>query len=241
MNSAKMKARIRLIVLKFVIAGFASILIAVFAYHQGIWVPNYPSESLHPVRGIDVSHHQGTINWSQVKNSHLDFVYIKASEGGDDLDPKFKENWAGSAKAGLRHGAYHFFTLTTSGKKQADNFIKAVPKEDLALPPVIDCEFGGNSSDRPTVEQFQRELIVFIDEIQLYYNTEPVIYTDQPFLHEYLKGFIIQRLWIRSVFVKPNPLWTFWQYSERRKISGINGFVDANVFQGTKSEFAALD
>jgi lysozyme len=223
----------------------SSVILVIFggllAYRQGLWIPNYPSKSTYPVRGIDVSHHQGTIQWHRVKKSQVDFVYIKATEGGDKQDPKFKENWQGSTNAGIRHGAYHFFTLKTSGKNQAENFIKTVPVEDLALPPVIDLEFGGNSSDRPSVEAFQRELLDFIEQIQVHYNTEPVIYTDQPFLDEYLKGFIIQRLWIRSVFGKPNQLWTFWQYSERRKISGINGFVDANVFQGTKSEFAALN
>src|SRR3982750_4387037 len=81
--------------------------LGVGAYFAGIWVPNFPSEAEYPIRGIDVSRHQGTINWSAIPGGKVRFAYIKASEGGDYRDPRFAENWGASATAGLHRGAYH--------------------------------------------------------------------------------------------------------------------------------------
>src|SRR4051794_5467055 len=71
----------------------------------------HPSDSLYPLQGIDISHHQGAIDWARLPGQGVDFAYIKASEGGDHRDPAFAANWAGARKAGIRRGAYHFFTL----------------------------------------------------------------------------------------------------------------------------------
>ena len=54
---------------------------------------NYPSQKLYSVRGIDISHHQRDINWNLLAQEDIDFIFIKATEGGDFTDPKFKENW----------------------------------------------------------------------------------------------------------------------------------------------------
>ncbi len=104
-------------------------------YLGGWWIPNQPDLHVFPVRGIDVSHHQGTIDWKAVPREKCQFVYIKATEGGDFRDRNFVENWRGSADAGLRRGAYHFFSLKTPGARQAANFIETVPLDPEALPP----------------------------------------------------------------------------------------------------------
>src|SRR5687768_3711582 len=75
----------------------------------------HPSEARYPTQGIDVSHHQGVIEWSLLSGQGVDFAYIKASEGGDFVDPAFARNWDGAGRAGIRRGAYHFFTLCRSG------------------------------------------------------------------------------------------------------------------------------
>src|SRR5262245_16273620 len=103
---------------------------------------NMPSFRRYPVQGLDVSAHQGNIDWKQVASGPWSFVYIKASEGGDFKDPSFGANWAASGKTGLLRGAYHFFTFCRPGKDQAANFIASVPREAGSLPPVADLEFG---------------------------------------------------------------------------------------------------
>jgi lysozyme len=73
------------------------------------WLPHY-RPTLRPGEryGIDVSHHQGPIDWSEVATDDIAFAYIKTTEGSDVIDYRFGENWAGAAGAGLDRGAYHF-------------------------------------------------------------------------------------------------------------------------------------
>lgn len=217
---------------------------AIAAYFSGLFIPNYPSQSAFPVRGIDVSHHQGEIDWKAVPRDEVSFVYLKATEGGDFHDTRFQENWKQSAEAGFPRGAYHFFSLKTPGAAQAANFIATVPKDPLALPPAIDLEYHGNTSHRPTVEAFQKELTAFIEAIRNHYGREPIIYTATDFIDEYLGSYPLPRLWIRAVVtrprLKPGHSWIFWQYSEKEKTPGIKGFVDQDVFYGTRGEFRAF-
>ena len=228
-----------------VLAGLAIPVIAVGgAYFTGFWIPNYPSATDYPVRGIDVSNHQGAIDWTKVPQGPVHFVYIKATEGQDFRDVRFAENWKGSAAAGLKRGAYHFFTLKSTGLQQAANFIDVVPKDPEALPPVVDVEMWGNAATRPSVLAFQHELSDFMQAVRSHYEREPVIYTTNDFRNYFLRGFPPARLWIRSVITAPRipdqAPWHFWQYSERKRVPGINGFVDQNVFHGDRAAFEAF-
>src|ERR1043166_1347174 len=117
----------------------------------GVWIPNYPSTGKYPVRGVDVSHHQGTIDWSAVKTAGITFAYIKATEGTRYQDPAFVQNWSGAAGSGIVGGAYHFFTRDAPGEKQAENFLRVAPVDSNTLPPAIDLEFSGyNRHRRPS-------------------------------------------------------------------------------------------
>lgn len=207
----------------------------------GIWIPNKPSEAKYPVRGIDVSHHQGDIDWKRVKASGIHFAYIKATEGADFTDEKFAGNWKNSAEAGLVRGAYHFFTFGSPGQAQAVHFIARVPAESNALPPAIDLEFSGYNKDRrPAPEEFQRELSAFWDAIITHYHQSPVIYTTPDFQKQYLAAMPIERMWIREVLTTPRESWTFWQFSPRGRLRGVPTFVDLNVFHGTPEDLAKL-
>jgi lysozyme len=204
----------------------------------GVWIPNEPSAAKYPVRGIDVSHHQGEIDWPQVKGAGSRFVYIKATEGIDFKDPKFIDNWNGAAGVGIKRGAYHFFRLETSGESQAANFIATVPNDPDALPAVIDLEFSGYNKDRrPVAHDFSRELSTFWDAIVRKYHKVPVVYTTTDFQKQLLAQMPIERLWIREVIMSPRSPWTIWQFSPRGRVQGVPGFVDLNVFNGDVPEF----
>ena len=213
-------------------------------YAVGLWIPNNPSPTRYPIRGVDVSHHQGSINWSAVKAAGVQFAYIKATEGGDYKDPEFARNWTGSASIGLRHGAYHFFILDTPAAQQAQNFISTVTAEPDALPPAIDLEFSGlNRQRRPARQKFAHELAVFHDALAAHYGKIPVIYTTSDFKEEYLRSMSIERLWIREIFTEPrlgHEPWIFWQFSPRGRMKGMRGYVDLNVFNGTATDIKSL-
>ena len=125
-----------------------------------------PDRSRFPVRGIDVSHHQGAIDWTEVAEANVAFAVIKASEGGDYVDEEFAGNFAAARAAGLAVGAYHFFTFCRPGAEQATNFLAQVPLTVPQLPPAVDIEFGGNCSRRPTAEELRTELDAFLGPVE---------------------------------------------------------------------------
>lgn len=207
----------------------------------------YPSKKKFTIRGIDISHHQGEIDWDKVKINNFRFVFIKATEGHDFVDEDFIDNWNNSKEIGLIRGAYHFYSLRIPGKDQAENFIKIVPKEKYTLPPVIDLEFGGNSKQRPTREDFKKELLAFIYEVKLNFNKDPIFYITYDFFNMYIKNdedLLKYNIWIRNIYYKPNKIgnkdWLFWQYNCKGRVEGINGFVDLNVFAYDEEQFNKL-
>lgn len=224
--------------------GVAFIASCAAAYQYGVFRFSNPSAEQYPVRGIDVSHHQGVIDWRQVAAQELDFVYIKASEGGDWRDPMFATNYDGARDAGLNVGAYHFFTLCMAGVTQAQNFIEIVP--DSALPPVIDLEYVGNCSNRPNKEDFLIELSAFTDAIEQHYDVAPIIYSTRDFYEDYLtkNELANDRLWVRDLFGAASWPETrkalFHQHANNGRLKGISGPVDLNVFLGSRAEFEAL-
>ena len=124
-------------------------------YRMGFVRFNYPDVGRYPVLGVDVSHHQGPIRWSELRSSGISFAFIKATEGADHQDAAFALNWQQAGAAGVARGAYHFFTFCADGSAQADNFIATVPALGGELPPVADVEFGGNCKEWPSVEEIR--------------------------------------------------------------------------------------
>jgi lysozyme len=213
-------------------------------YFQGWWIPNYPDARDYPVQGIDVSSHQGHIDWKRVAGSGVRFVYLKATEGGDFQDKAFAENLRGAREAGLICGAYHFFRLGTPGREQALNFIRTVPGGEVTLPPAIDLEFWGNSSARPTLSAFQTELSIFTGTLAKSDGNAPVLYLGSDFANVYFPDPPSDSQWIRDVILNPgwygNKAWFIWQFSERGRVPGIDSFVDLDVFNGGADKFDHL-
>lgn len=198
----------------------------------------YPSEEKYPIKGIDVSNHQGKIEWNLVPKNEISFVYIKATEGGDFKDKSFLYNWKEAKKEGFKVGAYHFFTLCRPGAEQAENFIQSVPLEIDSLPPVVDLEFVGNCKDRPEIQNVQSEISIFLDRIDTYYKTKTILYLTNEFIEKYLGDKLFNHpIWIRNIFVHPNTFssieWMIWQYKSTERIDGISGPVDLNVLNGS--------
>ncbi len=193
-----------------------------------------PSRSTYPIHGIDVSHHQGAIDWDAVKKEGVKFVYMKATEGGDFKDTKFQTNWTEAARVGIPRGAYHFFTLCKSGAEQASNFMDSVPVDEAALPPAVDLEFGGNCGARPDTTEILREILVYLNRLERHYGKKPVIYVTKEFYQAYLQSmFEDYAFWLRGIIFKPDygpPGWAIWQFHNKGQRDGIETPVDLNVF-----------
>jgi lysozyme len=201
-----------------------------------LYAPHWhPSERSWPLQGIDVSHHQGPIDWHKLPPQGVDLAWIKATEGGDHRDRMFAVNWAGARAAGIRRGAYHFFTLCRSGTDQAANFVAAVPREADALPPAVDLEFGGNCAARPSREMLLRELGAFLRIVEAHSGRRALLYLTHEFEEAYRVSAAIDRpLWLRALVFQPRfgaRPWTVWQVSSFRSLRGIEGGVDWNVLR----------
>lgn len=212
----------------------ALLILAALAGGAYLHAPHWhPPDTRYPRQGIDVSHHQGRIDWALLPAQGVDFAYIKASEGGDHRDSRFSENWAGSRAAGIRRGAYHFFTLCRPGADQAANFIATVPAEPDALPPAVDLEYMGNCARAVTPEAFHAELGAFIRAVEAHYRKPVLLYLTREFDEAYGVSDRIDRpLWLRSLVFRPGfgaRPWRLWQVSNFRRLDGIAGRVDWNV------------
>lgn len=195
----------------------------------------------HEVTGIDVSHYQGAIDWPRVARAGVAFAYIKATEGGDYVDKDFASNWQGAAEAGIARGAYHFFKPCKSGPAQAKNFIARVPKDENALPPVLDVEDMGACVSKAAPSDVIAEIGAFLDTVEAHYGCRPLVYTTPEYEAAMLSGRLEgERFWARSIHVPPmyrQASWVLWQYHHMGRRDGIDGPVDLNAFRGTRQDF----
>jgi lysozyme len=199
----------------------------------------------HAVHGVDVSRWQGDIDWAKLRSHGANFAFIKATDGGDHLDPMFMTNWKRARQAGVPRGAYHFFYWCRVASEQAEWFIRNVPKEAGALPPVIDVEWNHQSSckKQPPREKVLEKMQVFMDMLERHYGQRPIIYTSPDFYDDNLKGaFKNHPFWLRSVAEHPAERypgrdWVFWQYSGTGLSKGVGEQIDLNVFNGNEAQW----
>jgi GH25 family lysozyme M1 (1,4-beta-N-acetylmuramidase) len=206
------------------------------------------------VPGIDVSYWDAGIDWPKVRATGQRYVFVKATEGDFYADPTFDDNWLGAKKAGLLRGAYHFFRCNVDPKKQATKFIDYVKtmNDNGELPPVLDLE----SNDGQTKDKVISRARTWLDLVEAAFGRKPIIYSGQYFLQDYFSeaggG---PPAWTRdySLWLAQYPnnyvegmqpylprgwyKWTFWQYSEKGKVNGINASVDLNMFNGSLEDF----
>ena len=189
--------------------------------------------------GIDISHHQIRINWKQVDNKKYKFVIMKATEGKDFLDTDFSYNWINAQLNGFKVGAYHFFSMSSSGKEQAIYYISKVPNIENSLPPVIDIEI----SSKYLRTEVKKELKDMIEIFEKHYKKRVVLYVTYKTYDAFIKGdFSENPIWISDKKFYPSlsddRKWSIWQYSSRGRINGIYGFTDKNVLNNeTVEEF----
>ena len=185
------------------------------------------------VEGIDVSNHQGEIDWKAVSDSGVIFAYLKATEGSTYVDSYFEANWKASRKNDIATGAYHFFNMKAPGIDQAKLFAQVVPKDEDALPPVIDLELEPENHLPKDVRQQLSDMIVHLKEA---YGKEPIIYLNYNNYHAFVEGhFPDSPIWISDISNTPDlgeRSWVFWQYTHTGTVPGIEGDVDQNIYVG---------
>ena len=202
-----------------------------------LWVfPHYrPHLGEGEVYGVDVSNHQGDIDWRAVAADDVEFAYIKATEGGDFVDRRFEENWKEAGAAGVGRGAYHFFTLCRSGADQARNFLRTATATlaEAELPPALDLELGGNCRARPPVDQVNAEIDAFVELVEREARRKVVLYVLDNWEDVYSppQAKADRPKWVRRVAFRPSGNWAIWQYTGVARVDGVRGPVDLNVMR----------
>ena len=197
------------------------------------------------LRGVDISHYDGVINWTKVAAAGQAFGITKATEGVTFKDPAFATNWPAIKAAGLVRGAYHFFRPADSGIQQADFFLRTVgPFAQGDLPPILDWEVTDSVSNAVDVSEVQD----FVDEIRAQTGLTTILYTSARFLGTVGNPtqFSNLPLWDANWNVTcPNipgawTRWTFWQYADNGVVGGIDAGVDVNYFNGSLADLQAM-
>jgi lysozyme len=189
--------------------------------------------------GIDVSHHQGEIDWDELFNKQgfdtiIDFVYCKATEGSDHLDTQWYHNRDYLNASGILNGAYHYFNTKGEPKPQAAHFLRHWKHRTIDLPPVLDVEDEGLSD-----EDLIAKIKIWCAEVQKASGVKPIIYTSLNFYETKFRGKLEgYQFWLAAYSREPQFMTDrevlHWQFSEQGKLPGMEGKVDLNV---SKVEF----
>lgn len=196
--------------------------------------------SAYSVKGADLSSHNGNVDYNALKEYGLNFVYIKATEGGDFKDKFFAKNYREAIKAGLLPGVYHFFRFDTPGYMQALNVLHTIKGRDITLPVVIDIEEWTNPSGISTdviVAEIRNMATVLEDE-----GYEVMLYTNKDGYTRFIKNYLDDfPLWLCSFRPIASDInWQMWQYTHRGIITGIERLIDLNVWNGPKEKWDSL-
>lgn len=202
---------------------------------------NTSLDSFGSVFGIDVSRHQGNIDWERVskwKNSKITFVYIKATEGSSYIDPRYYQNVQGAKNNGFLVGSYHYFRSTSSPEQQFLNFKNTVDSGVQDLIPMIDLE----ENNRLTTNEYNQRVEKFLSLVNEYFGKKPILYSPQRFYNKHLKNRYLSYYWNIARYhrnkmpelLDDNTI-TLWQFSDRSSVKGIPSLVDLNILNNKHS------
>ncbi len=200
------------------------------------------------IHGIDISHHQGKIDWDKLRANGIigkwpvRFVMIKATEGASNIDSNFADNFHNAREHGFIRGAYHFWSTRSTGRAQANHFIKHVKLETGDLPPVLDVEHKAKDQ---SPEDFKQSVLTWLRLVEKEYGVKPIIYTYYKFKTTYLGDSVFNSYpyWIAHYYVDKveyKGKWKFWQHTDCGKLPGINGYVDFNIYNGSYYDLRKL-
>jgi GH25 family lysozyme M1 (1,4-beta-N-acetylmuramidase) len=208
------------------------------------------------VPGIDVSHHQGTINWPGVRAAGIQFAYLKATEGVSHQDTRFDTNYVAAYRAGVIRGAYHFALPNRSSGAAQANYLAgnggAWSADGRTLPAALDIEHNpyGAMCYGKTQAAMRTWIADFLATYRARTGRYAVIYTTTSWwvacTGNYSGFWSRHPLWIARWASTPGtlpagaPFWTFWQHTSTGRVPGVTGNVDRNHFNGSRARLIAL-
>lgn len=204
-----------------------------------------------PAKGIDISRYQADVRWPQLyfyedgtepdyrlngattgRVSPVEFVIIKATEGGDHKDRMMDTHAENAERFNYPRGFYHFYNKTSSAEANAANYIANVKLDKDDLPPILDIEVDGVTVD---------ELLKWLKLIEKHYHRKPLIYTNERFYKMYVEGTPLAKypLWYSRFGRKDIDRGAaIFQFTESGRLDGIVGHtVDVNILRRPSLKF----
>lgn len=208
-----------------------------------------PAQPGPPAEGIDVSNHNGNVDWNKVAESGKKFTFVLSSDGEDFSSKKFDEQYQGAKDAGLMAGAYHFGRPDEDPVKQADKLLQNAKytNDGKTLPPVLDLEpdTKGDNCYSKSPAEMNEWTKTFNDKVKKETGKDAIIYVSPSFWKQCAGStdqFKQNPLWLASYGVSDPKVpggWeqeTFHQYSSTGNVPGISGPTDLNRFNGSIDE-----
>ena len=203
---------------------------------------SYSDGKITSKRGIDVSEHQGEINWSKVKEAGVDFAFIRIGyrtydQGNIKDDYYFKYNIENAKANGIDVGVYFFSQAIDVDEaiEEAKYVIKKLKPYDLDLPVAFDMEEVSGFMDRiywMSKEDVTAVADAFCDTIEKK-GYDSIIYTNPSWTHRKLdlQMLVDRKIWLANYTERTTfPYrFEFWQYSETGTVDGIDSNVDLNI------------
>ena len=217
----------------------------------------FGAQEEYPIRGIDVSIHEDSIDWKRVKQTgDYRFAYVRSSSWAG-IDKSFAGHWTTLADVGMDRGAYHVFNLCLTPEEQFKMIITQVPKTEGALPIAINVQIPENNFNRKQqacwnaidIKQFQQGVLQLAELLYKHYEQVPIIYGNRHNLNRILdKRFDRYMVWLaiyrdsgkvtaEDLGLEGSNPWTLWQFTGNRTVPGIGHSVDVNVFFGSEQAY----
>lgn len=188
-----------------------------------------PAEDAYPDQGLVVAGVDGPVNWALVRGDGADFVYLLASWGSNGRSTRFHADWSDAAKAGLRRGAVHRYSLCQLARDQATNFIAMVPRDADELPPTIELDLTEDCTARPARATVLQEVASFVRAVESHLGKLIVVRVSRAFDAEYQVSRAMDRsLWLSSFFFLPaygERPWVMWEANQARYVDGVEQAV----------------
>lgn len=189
------------------------------------------------IRGLDVSHHNGTMDWPSLKEKGFQFAFFKATEGTGFVDKMFDANVKAASQEGFLIGAYHFFRPGQDAIDQANHFLNTVAGHVLTLPHVLDWEVSDHVRAGVQISAAR----AWLQLVETRSKRKPIIYGSPSFLTDLglPLNFADYALWVANYGVnapkipKPWHKYAFWQTTDAHGL-------DLDVFNGTIEQLKAL-
>ena len=185
--------------------------------------------------GIDVSSWQGEIDFSQVKASGIEVVYIKSSEGFRSVDSYFEQNYTNAKNAGLKVGFYHYVTARSveDAVRQANFFVSTISGKNPDCKLAMDFESFGSLGR----EEINQIALTFMQTVKNVSGKDVIIYSDEYNANStFESNLATYPLWVAQYEVSEPTVrehwsnWAGWQYTDRGEVPGISSYVDRDKF-----------